>query len=126
MLAERACKLGQQAFSLSCRYAIAGEGPERSFLEALVDQLELQDKVQFMGSVVAQEKLNLLRNADFFVMPSRFDAVTPWQESFGIAFAEAAASAAVGSKSGGIPGAEVDGETAFWYGRSLLRTSQTG
>ena len=39
----------------------------------------------------------------------------PWQESFGIAFAEAAAFGvpAVGSKSGGIPDAVVDGETGI-------------
>jgi len=97
------------------RYVIGGDGPERSFLEALVDELGLRDKVHFKGSVYGEEKWNLLRNADVYVMPSRFDPATPWQESFGIAFAEAAAFAvpAVGSRSGGIPDAVVDGDTGI-------------
>ena len=107
------------------RYAVGGDGPERKYLEELANELGLCDKVHFMGSVVGEEKWRLLRNADVFVMPSRFDPGTPpsrfdpgifpWQESFGIAFAEAAAFGvpAVGSRSGGIPDAVVDGETGI-------------
>jgi glycosyltransferase involved in cell wall biosynthesis len=97
------------------RYVIGGEGPERVALEALVDELELRDKVHFMGSVVGEEKWRLLGNADVFVMPSRFDPAIPWKESFGIAFAEAAAFGvpAVASRSGGIPDAVLDGETGI-------------
>ncbi len=99
------------------RYVIGGDGCERGSLEALVDELGLREKVQFKGSVEGQEKWRLLRNADVFVMPSRFDPALPWpwRESFGIAFAEAAAFGvpAVGSRSGGIPDAVVDGETGI-------------
>jgi phosphatidylinositol alpha-1,6-mannosyltransferase len=97
------------------RYAIGGDGPERGSLEALVDDLGLQDKVHFKGSVDGEKKWSLLRNADVFVMPSRFDPAIPWQESFGIAFVEAAAFGvpAVGSRSGGIPDAVIDGETGI-------------
>ena len=97
------------------RYVIGGEGPERRFLEALVDELGLGDRVHFQGSVVGEEKWRLLRNADVFVMPSRLDSTIPWQEGFGIAFVEAAAFGvpAVGSRSGGIPDAVVDGETGI-------------
>jgi len=97
------------------RYSIGGDGPERSFLEALVHELDLGDEVHFMGSVEGEAKWRLLRNADVYVMPSRFDPTIPWRESFGIAFAEAAAFGvpAVGSRSGGIPDAVVDGETGI-------------
>jgi glycosyltransferase involved in cell wall biosynthesis len=98
------------------QYIIGGDGPERSSLEVLADALGLRDKVHFKGSVVGEEKWRVLRDADIFVMPSRFDAgIHPWQESFGIAFLEAAAFGvpAVGSKSGGIPDAVVDGETGI-------------
>jgi glycosyltransferase involved in cell wall biosynthesis len=99
------------------RYTIGGDGPERGSLEALVDKLGLRDKVHFRGSVEGQEKWRLLRDADVFVMPSRFEPSIryPWQESFGIAFAEAAAFGlpAIGSRSGGIPEAVVDGETGI-------------
>ncbi len=97
------------------RYVIGGEGPERRFLEALVDELGLGGGVHFQGSVVGEEKWRLLRNSDVFVMPSRLDSTIPWQEGFGIAFVEAAAFGvpAVGSRSGGIPDAVVDGETGI-------------
>lgn len=97
------------------RYIIGGEGPERKPLEALAGELGLGDKVHFQGSVVGDEKWCLFRNADVFVMPSRLDSTIPWQESFGIAFVEAAAFGvpAVGSRSGGIPDAVVDGETGI-------------
>jgi glycosyltransferase involved in cell wall biosynthesis len=97
------------------RYVIGGEGPERRFLEGLVDELGLRDRVRFQGSVVGKEKWQVLRNSDVFVMPSRLDSTIPWQEGFGIAFVEAAAFGlpAVGSRSGGIPDAVVDGETGI-------------
>jgi len=99
------------------RYVIGGDGRERGSLEALVDELGLRDRVHFKGSVEGQAKWSLLRDADVFVMPSRFDPAFPWpwRESFGIAFAEAAAFGvpAVGSTSGGIPDVVVDGETGI-------------
>ena len=99
------------------RCVIGGDGRERGALEALAEELGLRSRVQFKGSVEGQEKWSLLRNADVFVMPSRFDPAFPWpwRESFGIAFAEAAAFGvpAVGSTSGGIPDVVVDGETGI-------------
>lgn len=99
------------------RYVIGGDGPERGLLEVLVDELGLRQRVDFKGSVEGQEKWRLLRNADVFVMPSRYEPAFPWpwQESFGIAFAEAAAFGvpAVGSRSGGIPDAVIDGKTGI-------------
>lgn len=97
------------------RYVIGGDGPERKALEELADELGLTDSVHFQGSVAGEEKWRLLRNGDVFVMPSRLDSTIPWQEGFGIAFVEAAAFGlpAVGSRSGGIPDAVVDGETGI-------------
>lgn len=97
------------------RYFIGGDGPERESLETMVDTLGLRGEVHFMGSVVGQEKWRLLRMADVFVTPSRIDPPARWQESFGIAFVEAAAFGlpAVASTSGGIPEAVVDGETGI-------------
>lgn len=97
------------------RYVIGGAGPERTSLESLVDELGLGGKVHFQGLVAGEEKWRLLRNADIFVMPSRFDATVEGREGFGIAFVEAAAFGvpAIGSLSGGIPDAVVDGETGL-------------
>jgi len=89
-------------------YTIGGDGSERKVLEALVDELGLRDKVHFKGTVEGEEKWHLLRNSDVFIMPSR-------EEGFGIAFIEAAAFGvpAVGSRTGGIPDAVVDGQTGI-------------
>lgn len=75
----------------------------------------LRDKIHFQGGVQGESKWRLLRQGNVFVMPSRCEPTIPWQEGFGIAFVEAAAFGvpAVGSRSGGIPDAVVDGETGI-------------
>ncbi len=97
------------------RYEIGGDGEERQSLEKLVDEMGLRDKVHFQGGVQGESKWRLLRQGNVFVMPSRIDRRINWQEGFGIAFVEAAAFGvpAVGSRSGGIPEAVVDGETGI-------------
>lgn len=49
---------------------IAGDGPERQFLEKLVFELDMQDQVRFLGFVNEREKLELLNLADVYVLPS--------------------------------------------------------
>jgi phosphatidylinositol alpha-1,6-mannosyltransferase len=97
-----------------CRYVIAGDGTERPELEKLCRELGLSECVRFTGYVQEEEKLQLLRSADVYVMPSR---VNPKEqhEGFGIAFLEAAACGipSVGSNAGGIPDAVIDGKTGI-------------
>jgi glycosyltransferase involved in cell wall biosynthesis len=57
---------------------IVGDGEERAALEVLCDQLDLRDRVRFMGKVTGAAKTALLQNARFGVVPSR-----QW-ESFGL------------------------------------------
>ncbi|MGH9499081.1 MAG: oligosaccharide flippase family protein [Terriglobales bacterium] len=96
------------------RYVVAGDGPERAFLENLAVELGVQTNVHFAGWVSEEDKWRLLQSADVFVMPSH---VNPSQqhEGFGIVFLEAAACGipAIGSNAGGIPDAVVDGETGI-------------
>jgi glycosyltransferase involved in cell wall biosynthesis len=61
---------------------ILGEGPERGRLEALRDRLGLTGRVSLPGASTAP--CDILKHADLFVMPSRF-------EGFGMALAEAMA-----------------------------------
>ncbi|MGC4095642.1 MAG: glycosyltransferase [Nitrospira sp.] len=68
-----------------CKYLIAGDGEDRSRLEALVDELEIKHAVIFAGFVPAEQLPILYRLCDVFVMPST-------GEGFGIVFLEALAS----------------------------------
>ena len=75
---------------------LVGDGPDRSECERLVRQLDLIDKVKFLGK---QEGLTeILNAADVFLIPSQ-------SESFGLAALEAMACGipVVGSSVGGLP-----------------------
>lgn len=64
---------------------IAGEDfGERKKLEILIDKLELNEKVFFVGHVEGDEKKYFLQNADVFALAS-------YDENFGIVYAEALA-----------------------------------
>lgn len=95
-----------------CRYVIGGDGPEREPLERLAGDLGVRDKVHFAGHISEADKWLLLRSADVFVMPSRVNT-SEQHEGFGIAFIEANACGipTVGTRTGGIPDAIVDGVT---------------
>lgn len=53
-----------------CYLVIAGDGPEHSRLEALVDKLELRSRVQFAGALSQSELLTLYQSADALVLAS--------------------------------------------------------
>ncbi|HLU48536.1 MAG TPA: glycosyltransferase family 4 protein, partial [Planctomycetota bacterium] len=50
---------------------IAGDGRERFALEALARELEIADRVRFLGHVEGERKASLYRSARFLVCPSR-------------------------------------------------------
>jgi glycosyltransferase involved in cell wall biosynthesis len=52
------------------RFAIAGDGEERKRLVNLVEKLDLQDKVSFLGRISDQKKVELYQKAWVFVNPS--------------------------------------------------------
>ena len=66
---------------------IAGEGdaPYIDTLKQMALQANVQDIISFAGGVYGEEKWNLFRKADVFVLPT-------FSENFGIAIAEALAS----------------------------------
>lgn len=77
-------------------YLIAGSGPDRPRLDAIVAELGLADQVRFLGYVPDEDLPELYRAADLFALPST-------GEGFGIVFAEAMASGtpAIGLALGG-------------------------
>ena len=65
-------------------YFVVGDGDDRPRLEALATKYGVRERVQFAGSVLAEELPDYLRLADLLVMPST-------GEGFGIVFLEAMA-----------------------------------
>jgi len=94
-------------------YVIVGAGEFEPRLRALVRDLNLGNAVIFTGRVSYEELNDYYNLCDLFVMPSISDY--PNVEGFGIVFLEANAceKPVIGSTSGGIPSAVLDGETGL-------------
>ena len=71
----------------SARLVLAGDGPKRAEWEALSRQLELGERVTFLGDVPDASLPALYQSADIYVLPANTRA-----EAFGIALLEAMAS----------------------------------
>jgi glycosyltransferase involved in cell wall biosynthesis len=87
---------------------IAGEGPERARIEAMIQRLHLESSVELRGWVEHEKLPDFLRELDVFVMPSTW-------EGFGVAAIEASAMQlpVVASNIHGIPDAVRDGVTGL-------------
>lgn len=94
-------------------YVIGGKGPDEARLKEKVSHLGLTNHVYFAGYIADEEANAYYNMADLFVMVSRKEG--PNVEGFGIVFLEANAcgKAVIGSLSGGIPDAVVQGKTGF-------------
>lgn len=88
------------------RFAFAGDGPQRSHLEAQAVRLGFADRVLFLG--VRGDVASLLHAADIFVQPSL-------SEGLSLAFLEAlfAGLPVVATRVGGIPDVVEDGKSAL-------------
>ena len=97
----------------TARLEIVGDGPERMNLEKLVADLGLGQRVTFLGSLKGRALNEKYLECDVFVMPSR--TMKDDVEGFGTVFLEAglAGKPSVGTNSGGIPEAVIDGETGI-------------
>ncbi|MDX2361195.1 MAG: N-acetyl-alpha-D-glucosaminyl L-malate synthase BshA [Crocinitomicaceae bacterium] len=88
------------------RILMVGDGPERYYLEELCRELDLCDRVIFLGKV--RDTQHVLEIADLFILPSE-------TESFGLAALEAMAMGVpvISSNTGGIPEVNTTGVTGF-------------
>lgn len=108
-----------QAFKLvlnkvpDAKLIIIGDGPEMANLCDLIKKLELQNKVDLKGTLVGKELYTKYQECDVFVMPSK--KIEGDVEGFGIVFLEAGffRKPSVGTQSGGIPEAVLDGQTGI-------------
>lgn len=98
---------------LNIKYLLIGEGPETSKWKKLVNKLNLNDFVEFLGAFGGTKRNEYLKAADVFVMPSV--ALKESIEGFGIVFLEAnyLKLPVIGSRSGGIIHAIKDEQTGF-------------
>ena len=89
-----------RASGIPLRLQIVGDGPKRSALESLSNELGIQEDVAFVGAVPHADVPLWLNQLDIFVAPSRLDS-----ESFGVAVIEASSCGlpVVVSEAGGLP-----------------------
>jgi len=92
---------------------IVGDGPEKERLVALSNDLKLSDRIHFLGSLRGAPLYEEFAGADVLVLASR--STSDDAEGFGTVFIEAAVfgTPGIGSRSGGIPEAVVDGVTGI-------------
>lgn len=92
---------------------IVGDGPEKKELERLVADLGLAAKVTFYGTLRGDQLNERYANCDVLVMPSR--TIEDDVEGFGTVFLEAGlfGKPSIGTDSGGIPEAVLDGITGI-------------
>lgn len=99
---------------------IIGEGPERESLEKLVSGLQLQNQVQFTGSLQQEALIRCLNEHQLILIPSR------WEEPFGMVALEGMACGCIPvvSDGGGLP--EAIGKAGLTFTRNdqtaLIRT----
>lgn len=95
------------------KYIIVGEGEYEGELHKLVSNLQLDNSIIFKGRVSEEVKLELLKKCDLFIMPSIYIPNKGSVEGFGLSFLEANSFGkfVIGTKSGGIPEAIIDGKT---------------
>lgn len=91
---------------IPAKLLMIGDGPEKVKAEQLCEQLQIQDKVIFLGNSYEIDKLLCL--SDLFLLPSE-------TESFGLAALEAMAHKVpvISSNSGGLSEVNIDGFSGF-------------
>ena len=98
---------------LDVEYALIGTGEDLESLQQLVQELNLTDRVHFLGHVSYDDLPRWYNSCDLFAMPNR--DIDGDSEGFGLVFLEAAASGkpAISGTAGGTGSAVVDGETGL-------------
>lgn len=93
---------------MKARLMMVGEGPQREVAENLVRELDIRDRVLFLGQ--SNEIDKILCFSDLFLLPSE-------TESFGLAALEAMVHSVpvISSNTGGLPEVNIDGFSGFLH-----------
>ncbi len=106
--------------NLNIEYYLVGEGPETMNLKKLVKKLNLEKDVKFLGNCDIETRNKFYKMSDIFLMPS----ITTKNdiEGFGIVFLEANyfKVPVIGTKTGGMVEAVIDGKTGFLINQNNL------
>jgi glycogen synthase len=96
---------------------IAGDGPERKYLEEKTSRLGLSSAVRITGWIPPEEVPELMNKATLVVVPSR------WEEPFCLVALQAAQMGrpVVASKTGGIPETVLDKKTGLLFEKENTR-----
>lgn len=92
------------------KLVVVGEGPLLDDYRKLVEDMNLNERVEFTGKIPHEEVPAMINQFDIFVVPSILDS-----ESFGVAAVEAQACGVpvVVSNVGGLPEVMIEGKTGF-------------
>ncbi|MFH1674655.1 MAG: glycosyltransferase [Pseudomonadota bacterium] len=95
-------------------YKVAGDGPLRSDLQGLIDQLNINDKVTLLGSMPQEKVVELIKTADLFLAPSVYSKDGD-QEGVPVVIMEAMAQGlpVLSTHHAGIPELVQDGVSGF-------------
>lgn len=93
---------------LDFEYWIVGDGEDRMALEYAVNDLDVKDRVKFMGAKTASEVSELMREADIFLMTSVLEG-----QGGVVVEAQATGLPVVATRSGGVPECMIEGETGI-------------
>jgi len=99
--------------TINYHYLIVGEGPNKASLMSLVADLQLSDKVTFVGKIPESDLADFYRLSDLFVLANR--EVKGEMEGFGMVFLEANAAGkpVLGGRTGGTGEAIVENSTGI-------------
>ena len=106
-------KIKERNPEIKLKYFLIGEGSYTPSLKKLVNDLELDNEVEFLGSFGGLKRNKYLKLSDIFLMPSI--SLNESIEGFGIVFLEANffKLPVIGASSGGIGSAIEHGKTGF-------------
>lgn len=96
-------------------YTLIGQGPDKERLENLVENLDIQQYVNFLSVMSGDEIVAEYQKAHILILPSLRAKSGYLEETQGVVIQEAQAcgTIVIATKTGGIPECVKDGETAF-------------
>ncbi len=121
MVSDKGAELAIKAFSKffhdkknspDLKLTMVGDGPERKYLEKLVDNFKLNNSVKFTGPLCGEQLVSCLNEHKFLLVPS------VWEEPFGVVVLEGMACGCIPivSDGGGLPEAIGNGGLIFKRG----------